>query len=259
MNHIIEKLKEIESGEAGILIYSNLNREIECSYQKDLCIPLASAAKMVIGYCVARLVEENLYKWTDEIKAISFNPKEDSKELYPHFQNRNSLSLEDAVEVMIACHDSYIANHIVEFCGGWENVNQRIKSRFSKINVTENPRDLKNNGEMNQLLEVLKLIFEGYETRPEIWNPIINGLVRQRGEIEGIPHYHLNHMTGGLDNVVVDIGIMGEFSKKPFLYVLGAKELPNRFSEQHADEKIMDVLRILYEEYCNRVVPVEGS
>ncbi|MFC5735558.1 class A beta-lactamase-related serine hydrolase [Cytobacillus gottheilii] len=238
-----------------MLIYSSLKRKIECSFQQDLSVPLASTAKVVLGYWVARLVEENVYKWTDEIKEISFNPKEDSKELYPHFQKRYSLSLEDAVEVMIACHDSYIANHIVEFCGGWKNVSQGISCHFSKINVTQNPRDIKNNGELNQLLEVLKLIFEGYDTKPEIWNPIINGLVRQRGEIEGIPHYHLNHITGGLDTVVVDIGIIGEFSNKPFLYVLAAKELPNRLYEQHADEIIMEVLRNLYKEYykqdCN--------
>ncbi len=252
MNHIVEKLKEIKTGESGILIYSSLNKQIECSYQKDLSVPLASAAKVVLGYWVARQVEEKVFKWTDEIKEISFNPKEDSKELYPHFQNRYSLSLEDAVEVMIACHDSYIANHIVEFCGGWENVNQGIRCHFPKINITKNPRDLKNTGEVNQLHEVLMLIFEGYETKPDIWNPIISGLVRQRGEIEGIPHYHLNHITGGLDTVVVDIGIIGEFSKKPFLYVLAAKELPDRLIEQHADLVIMEVLRILYKEYCKR-------
>lgn len=63
MNNIIDKLNKIELGEAGIIIYSNLNREIACSFKKDLSIPLASAAKVVIGYCVARLVEKNVHKW----------------------------------------------------------------------------------------------------------------------------------------------------------------------------------------------------
>ncbi|WP_075617909.1 hypothetical protein [Paenisporosarcina indica] len=107
--------------------------------------------------------------------------------------------LSKAIEVMIACHDSFVANRVVQFCGGWECINKKIKSYFYNLNITQNPRDLDSNGELSQLLELLRLIFQGYINNPELWIPIINGLVRQRGEVEGIPTHFLNHMTGGLD------------------------------------------------------------
>ena len=59
-------------------------------------------------------------------------------------------------------------------------------------------------------------------------------------------------MTGGLDNIIVDIGIMGEFSKNPLLFVLGAKELPHRYKENLADEIIIDAIKLIYDEYCNQ-------
>lgn len=255
MQKVIEKLKEIETGEVGIIIYSNFKQDIVCSLNKDLLVPLASSAKVAIAFCVAKLVEERRYNWNDIVEDICFNPDEDSNQIYPHFQNRETLALSDAVEVMISCHDSFVANRIVQFCGGWENINIKIKSYFNNINITQNPRDLDNNGELAQMLELFRLIFQGYINNPELWVPIVNGLVRQRGEVEGIPTHFLNHMTGGLDNVVVDIGIMGEFSKNPLLYVLGAKNLPNRYTEKVADEKIINALQLLYGEYLNSQAP----
>jgi hypothetical protein len=43
--------------------------------------------------------------------------------------------------------------------------------------------------------------------------------VRQQGDIKQIPEHHLNHMTGGLENVAVDIGIIGDFYKKPSVLI----------------------------------------
>ncbi|QFF99354.1 hypothetical protein PB01_11245 [Psychrobacillus glaciei] len=252
MQKVLEKLKEIESGEVGIIIYSTLKHDIVLALNKSLSVPLASASKVAIAFCIAKLVEERHYKWSDIVENVIFNPEEDSKVVFPHFQNRDSLALQDAVEVMIACHDSFIANRIVEFCGGWEMVTRKINSDFNNINIIQNPRDLDNNGELSQMLEILRLIFQGYKTNPALWTPIMNGLVKQRGEIEGIPSNFLNHMTGGLDNVVVDIGIIGEFSQNPLLYVLGAKDLPNRYKEKLADEIIIDAMKLLYVAYCNQ-------
>lgn len=160
---------------------------------------------------------------------------------------------------MIACHDSFVAERIVHFCGGWEMINNKIKSYFNNINITQNPRDLDNNGKLIEMLELLRLIHQGYQTTPDLWIPVINGLVRQRGDIEGIPSQFLNHMTGGLDNVIVDIGIMGEFSKNPLLYVLGAKDLPNRYKDQLADEIIIDAIKLLYDEYCIQEVELANK
>jgi hypothetical protein len=259
MEKVLEKLEELESGEVGIIVYSQLKQDIVLSLNKELLVPIASAAKVAIAFCIAKLVEERHYKWTDMIENITFNPEEDSDELYPHFLSIENLALQDAVEVMIACHDSFVADRIVQFCGGWEMINSKIKSYFKSINITQNPRDVDNKGDLSELLELLRLIYKGYITNPGLWLPIINGLVRQRGDIEGIPSHFLNHMTGGLDHVVVDIGIMGGFSKKPLLYVLGAKELPNRYKENFADEIIIDAMKLLYDEYYNQEVELESE
>lgn len=254
MQKIIEKLKEIERGEAGMIVYSPFHQEKLVFINEGLIVPLASAAKVAIAFCIAKLVEEGQYKWNDIVTDIRFNPTEDSKEVYPHFQNRETLLLREAVEVMIACHDSFVANRIVQFCGGWDQMNLQLKSYFHQIHITQNPRDLANNGEVKQVFELLLVIYDGYNNNPELWTPLMNGLVRQKGEVEGIPAHHFNHMTGGLDDVVVDIGIMGEFSKNPLLFVVGAKDLPNRFSSSIADEVIMETMKLLYDEYLRQEV-----
>lgn len=254
MEKVLDKLKQLESGEIGVIIYSQIKHEILLSLNKELVVPLASAAKVAIAFCIVKLIEERKFEWTDIVENVNFNPKEDSNEVYPHFQSIKNLTLQDAVEVMIACHDSFVEERIVQFCGGWEMINNKIKSYFQNINITQNPRDLDNNGELSEMLEILQLIYQGYIKNPNLWMPVIKGLVRQRGDIEGIPNHFLNHMTGGLDNVVVDIGIMGELSKSPLLYVLGAKELPNRYNEIYADEIITEAMKLIYDEYCNQAV-----
>ena len=126
MEKVLEKIEEIKSGEVGIIIYSQVKQEILLSLNADLLLPLASAAKVAIAFCITKLIEERHYKWTDIVEDITLNPDEDSNEVYPHFQNRENLSLRDAVEVMEACHDSFVANRIVQFCGGWELINQKL-------------------------------------------------------------------------------------------------------------------------------------
>lgn len=259
MQKVIEKLKEIKSNDIGLSIYSSNEQKVVTSLNSEIAVPLASAAKVAIGFCIVKWVEEGLLNWNDSIEDISLNPNEDSNELYPHLQNRKSLALHEAVEVMIACHDSFVANRVVQVCGGWEEVNKQIKSHFSKINVTQDPRDIANSGEINQVLELICYIFEQYQTIPELWTPIVNGLVRQQGEVNGIPHHMLNHMTGGLANVIINIGILGEFHKNPYLYVLAAKKLPNRLENVEADHKIVEAMQLLFEEYLKQVVVIEKS
>lgn len=256
MQKVIGKLKEIESNEVGIIIYSNMEQKVISSFNSEITVPLASAAKVAIGYCIAKWVEEGYLTWNDIIEDISLNPEEDSNILYPHLQHRKRLALDQAVEVMIACHDSFVANRIVRVCGGWEKVNKQINLYFNNINVTQNPKDLDNTGVVSQMLDLLCLIYQGYKTNPELWTPLINGFVRQQGGITGIPHHLLNHMTGGLDQVVVDIGMIGEFHKNPFLYVLAAKNLPNRYENEVGDQKIIEAMELLYEEYLKQEVGV---
>lgn len=247
MKCIQDKLSEIKNGEVGVIVFSDYKEEIILSANEDLLVPLASAAKVGIGYCIAKLIEEGEFKWTDQVDQISFNPKEDSKEIYPHLQTRDSLLLQEAVEVMIACHDSIIANRVVNYCGGWEKINQKIQSSFIHMNFTEEPRDKQNLGKLSEVMGVMQLIYQGYKHNPKVWYPIVNGLVRQRSDIEGIPSQNLNHMTGGLSNAAIDVGILGEFSKSPYLYVIGANKLPDRSIDNLADKKIMEILLLLFE------------
>jgi hypothetical protein len=172
-----------------------MKQTVISSFNNEISVPLASSAKVAIGFCIVKWVEENHFHWNDIVEDIRLNPDEDSNEIYPHFQHRKSLSLQDAVEVMIACHDSFVANRIVQFCGGWEEFNKEIKLHFNNINITRNPRDLENNGEISQMLELLCLIFQGYKSTPILWTPIINGFVKQKNTIEEIPNHLLNHIV----------------------------------------------------------------
>lgn len=134
-------------------------------------------------------------------------------------------------------------------CGGWDTVREYISTYFTKIHIQEYPRDEQNVGELNQVHSPLVHIFQGYKSEPELWEPIINGMVRQQGNYEGIPYYHLAHMTGGLPTATINIGIMGMFNEFPFLYVIGGKDLPDRFNNKLVDETIKEALKCLYKEY----------
>ncbi|TKI15782.1 hypothetical protein FC683_30670, partial [Bacillus cereus] len=59
METVINKIKEVQSNYVGMEIYSTKNNRIVASYNSELNIPLASAAKLVIGFVVAQMVKEN--------------------------------------------------------------------------------------------------------------------------------------------------------------------------------------------------------
>lgn len=74
-------------------------------------------------------------------------------------------------------------------------------------------------------------------------------MVRQQGDYEGIPYYHIAHMTGGLPTATINIGIMGMFHEFPFVYVIGGKDLPDRINNKKVDDTITEALKCMYEEY----------
>ncbi|GAB6612585.1 MULTISPECIES: serine hydrolase [Bacillus] len=256
METVIEKMKEIQSGQLGVVVYSTKYDNIIASYNNELYVPLASAAKVAIGFAVANMIKDKQISWNDILHQIKFNPKEDSAQLYPHLQGRDTLTLSKAVEVMIACHDSYIAKSIIMYCGGWDSIRKYVSTYFSKIHVQENPRDEQNVGELNQVHSLLVHIFKCYKSDPKLWEPIINGMVRQQGEYEGIPYYHLAHMTGGLPTAIINIGIMGMFHEYPLLYVIGGKDLPNRFDNNKVDETVVSTLKCIYKKYNDGLLGV---
>ncbi|HDR4763783.1 TPA: serine hydrolase [Bacillus thuringiensis] len=256
MQTIIEGMKEIQSGQVGVIVSSTKFEDIIASYNNELYVPLASAAKVAIGFAVANMVKNKQISWNDMLHQIKFNPKEDSAQLYPHLQGRDTISLSKAVEVMIACHDSYIAKAIVLHCGGWDTIRKHVSTYFPNIHVQENPRDEQNVGELNEIHSLLVQIFRGYKTKPELWEPIINGMVRQQGEYEGIPYYHIAHMTGGLPTAIINIGIIGVFNEFPVLYVIGGKDLPNRSENKEIDEVFAVSLKYIYKEYSESMLGV---
>ncbi|MEX0137087.1 serine hydrolase [Bacillus nitratireducens] len=256
MQDVIGKIKEIQSGQVGVIVYSTKYENIIASYNNELYVPLASAAKVAIGFAIAKMVNDKQINWNDTLHHIKFNPNEDSAQLYPHLKGRATLTLSKAVEVMIACHDSYIAHSVVMHCGGWDTVKEYVSTNFSKIHIQENPRDEKNIGELKQVLSLLLHIFQGYKSAPELWEPIISGMVMQQGEYEGIPYYHLAHMTGGLPTATINIGIIGMFHESPFLYVIGGRDLPNRSDNKQIDEIVIESLRYVYKEYSRSILGV---
>ncbi|AAP26643.1 MULTISPECIES: serine hydrolase [Bacillus] len=258
METVIQKMKEIQSDHVGIAIYSTKNNRIVASYNSELNIPLASAAKVTIGFVVAQMVKENKCNWDDILHHVKLNPHEDSAQLYPHLQGRRTLTLSKAVEVMIACHDSYVAQSVVMYCGGWDVVKTYAQTYFSKIHIQEDARDEKNVGELNEVLSLLVHIFQGYKSEAELWEPIISGMVRQQGEYEGIHSYHLAHMTGGLSSAAINIGIIGIFNEFPFLYVMGGKDLPNRLENKEVDEAFAVALKYIYKEYSQSMLGVSN-
>ncbi|AFQ12055.1 TPA: serine hydrolase [Bacillus pacificus] len=258
METVIQKMKEIQSDHVGIAIYSTKSNRIVASYNSEINIPLASAAKVVIGFVVAQMVKENKRNWHDILHHVKFNPNEDSAQLYPHLQGRRNLTLSKAVEVMIACHDSYVAQSVVMYCGGWDAVKMYAQTYFSKIHIQEDARDEKNVGELNEVLSLLVHIFQGYKSEAELWEPIISGMVRQQGEYEGIHSYHLAHMTGGLSSAAINIGIIGIFNEFPFLYVIGGKDLPNRRENKEVDEAFAVALKYIYKEYSESMLGVSN-
>lgn len=252
LQNVLNVLRNLPEGEYGLLVFSQLKQEMIQSINPDLEIPLASAAKLAIAFCVVKFIEEGRYTWNEKVSPMRFDPREDSQELYPHFQQRSSLLLREAVEMMIACHDRFVAQCVVNVVGGWEVVNATLQKYYPTIHVNDDPRDGQNKGQLSEVFELFQTIMRGYTETPELWVPIINGLVRQQDKIEALPAHIINQMTGGLNHAVINIGVIGEFSKHPFLFALGARNLPNRATNTDADESIQEALQLLYDAYASQ-------
>ncbi|MBW9234344.1 hypothetical protein JQK62_19165 [Leptospira santarosai] len=54
MQKVLEKLKKIETGDVGIIIFSQEKQKIIGSLNKDLIVPLASAGKVVIAFKIEK-------------------------------------------------------------------------------------------------------------------------------------------------------------------------------------------------------------
>ncbi|MEI5907918.1 serine hydrolase [Bacillus spongiae] len=245
----LEVLKPITTGDYGAVVYSIKDNKQLFSQNSNMVVPLASAGKLLIGLAIAKWVKGGQVLWNTTVPSIFFDPHEDSSIVYPHLQGRESLSLEEAVEVMIACHDNAVAKRVVDFLGGWEKIHKKIQEDYPTIHLLANPRDPKNEGSIHDLFHALMEIYRGYKNSPDIFSPIITGMVRQQEAIEEIPKQHLAHMTGGLPDFILDMGVLGEFTKQPLLYVLVGNQVPNRSKCAESDQIMENSLRELYRQY----------
>jgi hypothetical protein len=57
LEQVIKTLNEIETGKAGITVYSTKRSIYLQSLNENMMVPLASAAKVALGFCVAQWVE----------------------------------------------------------------------------------------------------------------------------------------------------------------------------------------------------------
>ncbi|WP_349408290.1 serine hydrolase [Pseudalkalibacillus sp. SCS-8] len=239
---------EKADGQFGTIVYSLGKEEEVCSYNEDLCVPLASAGKIFIGLVIAERVEEGRIAWEQMLNNIAFDPKENSDILYPHLQKRTSLPLRTVVEVMLACHDNYLAKNMVDQLGGWKAFNNKITSVYQSVNLTSDPFEYDNRGSLKDVFSAMLKIYNGYKLKPELYEPIVNGLVRQSEGLGDIPKEHYSHMSGGLPDLLLDTGILGQFTESPYLYVIAGKDLPDRSEHHSADERVIDFLHEIYHE-----------
>lgn len=61
MNNVLEKLQEIKEGKVGMEVFSNQAQTKILSLNREMVVPLASSAKVAIGFCITKWVEEKLF------------------------------------------------------------------------------------------------------------------------------------------------------------------------------------------------------
>ncbi|MFS1511470.1 hypothetical protein VQL36_03390 [Chengkuizengella sp. SCS-71B] len=70
-------------------------------------------------------------------------------------------------------------------------------------------------------------------------------MIRQRSGLDNIPKEHYTYLGGGLKDLILDVGILGNFTEHPVLYVIAGKDVPSR--------KVSDKLvsQFLHKVYCD--------
>lgn len=250
-NEIERQLDEIKDldGDCSVFVRRAKSGKTVVDYQSDLMLPLASAAKLVIASMAVDAVKRGEVTWDTIVPNVEFDKNEDSHILYPHLQGITELELRDVVEVMIACHDQNLAQAVVSLFGGWFSIQSRIARRYLDIRVHRNPQDIeKNAGRLDVLMQIVRDAVLGYRKNPALWRPMIAGMVRHRDKPQGITSYHVANMTGGLPNVTIDIGILGNINDdNALIYAVAGKNLPDRSFYQSADETLAEMVRLMYD------------
>ncbi|QHE53948.1 serine hydrolase [Pontibacillus sp. HMF3514] len=242
MNKLIEQFN-IQPGTWGLSVHSVQNPGISIQVNELESYPLASAGKVVIGYSIAKLVEKGVVTWEDVVSEVKVDPDEDTQQLYPHWQRRNTLQLGQVVEGMIACHDRDLAKCCARRLGGFQRIQPQLEMDFRSIHITENPSDEEHRGQLVEIAQLVQSIYTGYQHDPDTWEPVIQGMVRMQDKHVRIPYHHQVNMTGGLSDSLIEINILGAFQENPYIVVVAAKGLENR---DEADRFVDDIMLPLY-------------
>lgn len=248
MDKLIDYFKK-QSGTWGISVHSAQDPAKSIQINELETYPLASAGKVAMGYGIAKLVEKGEVNWEDVVSKVKVDPREDSEQLYPHWQKRNTLQLGQVVEGMIACHDVQLAKSCANQLGGFSRIQSQVDQNFWSINVTEEPRDDANRGQLVEIAKLVQDIYTRYQQDPDTWEPVIQGMVRMQDKHVRIPYHHQANMTGGLSGSLIEINILGAFHETPYIVVVAAKDLENR---EEADRFLDDIMYPLYNMWKNK-------
>ncbi|OFW79268.1 MAG: hypothetical protein A2201_07275 [Alicyclobacillus sp. RIFOXYA1_FULL_53_8] len=246
MQRISEILRPLQ-GDFGLYVLDS-NGDVLLSEQASTRFPLASAAKVAVGWAITQRVLDGTLDWQQKISELVFDPKEDSADVYPHLQGLHEYELRDVVEVMIACHDGNCANGLANLIGGWGVVQSDIAQKYPRVSVHQAARDEeRNSAELAEMVRMVQEIVKSYPRTPSLWKPVLAGLVRQQDKTDDIPRHRLMNMTGGLATAMIDVGVMGSIHDGNYIvYGIAGKNLADRASAPTTDEAFAEVLRQLY-------------
>lgn len=159
-----------------------------------------------------------------------------------------TLQLRNVVKIMIACHDKNCADAVANLLGGWTHVESLATRRFSGLRVHRDALNEKeNSGKLVSILDVIQGIISGYLSTPNVFEPVVAGLVRMVDKTDGIPFHEQWNMTGGLPTALIDTGVLGDpMSGRYLLYAIAGRDVANRYDTQESDKFISEALNMLY-------------
>lgn len=247
MSQGIVQLFENKRGSYGVIVRNRLGETV-FDYNSSDWFPLASAGKVALATLVAWAVADKDLSWSLELDSVALDPEEDSATLYPHLQGMQKLPLRNVVEIMIACHDKNCADAVANLLGGWTHVESLVTRRFPGVRVNRDPRNQEENiGQLRSVLDVIQGVISGFLATPNVFEPVVAGLVRMVDKTDGIPFHEQWNMTGGLPTSLINTGVLGDpMSERYLLYAIAGRDVANRYETRESDELISSVLNMLY-------------
>ncbi|MDP9380022.1 MAG: class A beta-lactamase-related serine hydrolase [Chloroflexota bacterium] len=241
-------------GSLGVLAMSVPDGRTLSSLHEDESFPLASAAKLAIGWAAADAVRGGKVRWHTLVRGLELDPNDEGgRELYPHIFGQTELELREVVEVMIGALDHYYAMAVARQLGGWDAVQRRISDAYPGVRVHMNPYDPEqNSGQLTDVVRLARDVAAGYRKEPRLWRPVVAGLVRQQYKADDIPPHHVLNVQGGLGDAVIDTGLLGDIASPNLLaYAVAVKRIGRPEELVAAYNRLEDVIRDLYDDHID--------